>query len=92
MTKEKLEEFTQEMVKKGEINKEEGKKFVIDVLSEKDRQLKEIGGMINQNVKDVIENSGIATKKDIQALEKRIEMLEKNIATKGYPEYVSHET
>lgn len=82
LTQEKLEEFTQEMVKKGEMNREEGKLFVVEVLLEKDRQLKDIEEKINQKIRDTIEGSGIATKKDIQALEKRIENLEKDIIVK----------
>lgn len=82
LTQEKLEEFAQEMVKKGEMNREEGKKFVIEVLSEKDRQLKDIEEKISNKVKDAIENSGVATKKDIQALEKRIDILERDIIVK----------
>lgn len=82
ITQEKLEEFTQEMVKKGEMNREEGKLFVVEVLSEKDKQLKDIEEKIGNKVKDAIENSGVATKKDIQALEKRLDMLEKDITEK----------
>ena len=82
LTQEKLEEFTQEMVKKWEMNREEGKLFVVEVLLEKDRQLKDIEEKINQKIRDTIEGSGIATKKDIQALEKRIENLEKDIIVK----------
>ena len=82
LTQEKLEEFAQEMIIKGEMNREEGKKFVIEVLSEKDKQLKDIEEKISNKVKEAIENSGIATKKDIQALEKRIDNLEKDITVK----------
>ena len=82
ITQEKLEEFAQEMIKKGEMNREEGKLFVVEVLLEKDMQLKEIEEKINQKIKDIIDNSGIATKKDIQALEERLEILEKDITEK----------
>lgn len=82
ITQEKLEEFAQEMVKKGEMNREEGKLFVIEVLLEKNMQLKEIEEKINQKIKDIMDNSGIATKKDIQVLEKRLDMLEKDITEK----------
>lgn len=75
ISQEKLDEFVQEMVKKGELNREEGKKFVIDVLSEKDRQLKEVEEKINKKVKDVVESSGVASKKDIEDLSKRTENL-----------------
>lgn len=83
LTQEKLEEFTQEMIKKGEMDREEGKLFVFEVLLEKDRQLKDIEEKINQKIKDIIENSGIATKKDIQVLEKRVNSLERDITEKS---------
>lgn len=76
ISQEKIEEFTQEMVKKGEMNREEGKKFVIEVLSEKDRQRKDVEEKINRKVKEVIENSGIAMKKDTEDLSKRMEKIE----------------
>jgi len=77
LTQEKIEEFAKEMVEKGEMNREEGKKFVRDVLSEKDRQLKDLEDKISQKAKDVIEKSGVATKRDIEAIRKRIERLER---------------
>ena len=73
ISQEKIEEFTQEMVKKGEMNREEGKKFVLEVLSEKDRQLKDVEEKINKKVKEVIESSGISTKKDIESTKKDIQ-------------------
>lgn len=77
ITQEKVEEFTKEMVEKGEMSREEGKKFVMEVLSEKDRQIKEIGEKINQKVKDAVERSGAATRNDIEDIKKRLEAIEK---------------
>lgn len=84
LSQEKIEELSTELVDKGELNREEGKKFVKEVLSEKDRQLKELGEKINLKVKEAVENSGVATKKDIESLKReidglitRIELLEK---------------
>jgi polyhydroxyalkanoate synthesis regulator phasin len=79
LTQEKIEEFTQEMIKKGEISKEEGKKFVKEVLSEKEKQLKDIEEKINKKVKENLKKSGIVMKSDITALERKIEKLEKTI-------------
>ena len=76
LSQEKIEEFAQEMVKKGEINREEGKKFVLDVLSEKNRQCKEFEEKINKKVKDIVESSGTATKKDIESLSSRMDKIE----------------
>ncbi len=79
LTQEKIEEFTQEMVKKGEMSKDEGKKFVKDVLSEKEKQLKDMEEKINERVKENLKQSGIVMKSDIETLEKKIEKLEKTI-------------
>ena len=76
ISQEKIEEFAQEMVKKGELNREEGKKFVLEVLSEKERQCKEIKEDINRKVKDAIENRGMATKKDVEDVSSRMERIE----------------
>ena len=79
LTQEKIEEFTQEMIKQGEMGKEEGKKFVKEVLSEKEKQLKDIEEKINERVRENIKKSGIVMKSDITALERKIEKLEKTI-------------
>ncbi len=79
LTQEKVEEFTQEMIKKGDISREEGKKFVKDVLSEKEKQINDLEDKINENVEKVMKKSGVVMKSDIAALEKKIEKLEKTI-------------
>ncbi len=79
LTQEKVEEFTQDMIKKGEISREEGKKFVKEVLSEKEKQLNDLEDKINENVEKVMKKSGVVMKSDISALEKKIEELEKTI-------------
>jgi polyhydroxyalkanoate synthesis regulator phasin len=83
LTQEKIEEFSQEMIKKGEMNKEEGKKFVKEVLSEQEKQLKDIEEKINEKVRDNVKKSGIVMKSDIEALERKIEKLEKTIHSLG---------
>ncbi|CAG0971711.1 MAG: phasin family protein [Candidatus Methanoperedens sp.] len=79
LTQEKIEEFSQEMIKKGEISREEGKKFVREVLSEQEKQMKEFEGKIHEKVKETFEKSGVVMKSDVAALEKKIEKLEKTI-------------
>ena len=79
LTQEKAEEFTQEMIKKGEMSREEWKKFVREVLSEKEKQVKDLEDKINEKVENVMKKSGVVMKSDISALEKKIEELEKTI-------------
>ncbi|MCX9015364.1 MAG: phasin family protein [Candidatus Methanoperedens sp.] len=80
LTKEKVEELSKEMIKRGEITQEEGRKFVQDILKEKERQVKDIEKQVNEKVNDFIKKSGVVTKKDIQALEKKIDELEKKLS------------
>ncbi|NJD54119.1 MAG: hypothetical protein FIB07_14785 [Candidatus Methanoperedens sp.] len=79
LTQEKIEEFSQEMIKKGEMSREEGKKFVKEVLSEKEKQMEDFEEKINEKVKETLRKSGVVMKSDITALEKKIEKLEKTI-------------
>lgn len=79
LTQEKLEELTQEMIKKGEISREEGKKFVKEILSEREKQLKDIQDKIGETLKETLKKGGIVTKSDIEALERKIGKLEKAI-------------
>ena len=79
LTQEKVEEFSQEMIKKGELSREEGKKLVKDILSEREKQVKDLEDKINDRVRDTLEKSGVVMKSDISALEKKIEKLEKTI-------------
>jgi len=81
LTQEKVEEFTQEMIKKGDMTREEGKKFVKEVLSEKEKRIKEVEDKINEKVKETIDKSGIVMKSDMEALQQKIEKLEKTIQT-----------
>ncbi len=79
LTQEKLEEFTQDMIKKGEMSREEGKKFVREVLSEQEKQIKDVEDKINKKVKETFEKSGVVMKSDVEALERKIEELEKTV-------------
>ena len=79
LTQEKAEEFTQEMIKQGEISRDEGKKFVKEVLSQKEQQVKDLEDKINAKVKETMEKSGVVMKSDLEALERKIDSLEKTV-------------
>lgn len=79
ISQERIEKFVDDMVEKGELNREEGKKFVQEVLSEKERQCKEVKEEIGRKVKDVMEDGGMATKKDVEELSTRLKRIEASI-------------
>ena len=79
LTEEKINEMSKELVDKGEINKEEGKKFVRDLIDEQKKQKNELEGKISEKVKETFGKAEMETKDEIKRLEKKIDKLEKAI-------------
>ena len=77
LTKEKAEKFVKEITKDQKINATEGKRFVNELLAQSKKQGQKLQAMINREVQRAMKKSGVATKKDIQALEKKIGNLSK---------------
>ena len=79
MTKEKIEEFSKEIVEKGKLSEAEGKEF-IDELQKKSEEAKEkFEAQIESVVKDTLKKMNIATRDDFLRLEKQLEALAKSI-------------
>lgn len=78
LTKEKAEQFVDELVKKGELSKDERPKVVQDLLDKAEEQEKELYDKISDQVNKAIAKLDIPTKKDFERLEKKIESLKKN--------------
>ena len=79
LTEEKINEISKELIDKGEINKEEGKKFVRDLIDEQKTQKTELESKISDKVKDTFGKAEMETKKEIKRLEKKIDKLEEAI-------------
>lgn len=79
LTEEKINEISKELVDKGEINKEEGKKFVKDLIDEQKKQKTELESKISEKVKETFGKAEMETKKEIKRLEKKIDKLEEAI-------------
>ncbi len=79
LTEEKINEITKELIDKGEINKEEGKKFVKELIEEQKKQKDEIENKISETVKETFGKAKTETKEDIERLEMRINKLEEDI-------------
>lgn len=83
MTKEKVEEISRELIKKGELSAAEGKEF-IDGLTEKSEEArKALEDRVEKTVKRVLAKLDISTKDDLSALEKRLAELEDKRKTAG---------
>ena len=77
LTKERAEKFVKDMTKDQKIDSAEGKKFVNELLAHSKKQGKKLQAMVGKEVQSAIKKTGVATKKDLQILEKKIVSLKK---------------
>jgi len=77
VTREKVEEIVDELIKRGEVAKNERSQVVKDFLNKVEDQEKAVMKKIEQEVEKAVTKLNIATKKDIEKLEKKIATLEK---------------
>lgn len=79
LTREKAEKLIDELVKKGEISRKEGDVIVKDLMKKSEAQRKELEKRINAEIKKTLDGVGVATKKDIERLERKIDNLAKEM-------------
>nr|QNO44737.1 hypothetical protein EIKFJJEF_00004 [Methanosarcinales archaeon ANME-2c ERB4]QNO49677.1 hypothetical protein PLAOKDGB_00006 [Methanosarcinales archaeon ANME-2c ERB4] len=79
ITEEKISQVVNELVEKGEMNKEEGKTLVHELLTEKKKQMQDFEEKISEDVQNAIGKSKIALKDDVSRLEDKITELEATI-------------
>jgi len=79
ITEEKIKQVVNELVEKGEMNKEEGKTLVHELLTEKKKQMQDFEEKISEDVQNAIGKSKIALKDDVSRLEDKITELEETI-------------
>ena len=79
MTEEKIDEMVKDLVDKGTISKEEGKKVIQDVLEESKKQKIDLERKISDKIQDAISKADMFTLKDMHELESRIKILEDEI-------------
>jgi polyhydroxyalkanoate synthesis regulator phasin len=79
ITEDKVKQVVNELVEKGEMNAEEGKTLVHELLTEKKKQMQELDEKLMRDVQNAIGKSNIALKDDVSRLEDKITELEKTI-------------
>ena len=77
ITKEKVEEVVDELIKKGELAKDERSNAIQDLLKKAEEQEKVLIDKVSAEVNKAIEKLGVPTKQDLERLEKRIDELKK---------------
>ncbi|MCG2716982.1 MAG: phasin family protein, partial [Candidatus Marinimicrobia bacterium] len=66
-----------ELIKKGEMAKDERSKAIRELLKKAEEQEKLLSGKVNAEIRKTMEKLGIPTRKDIERLEKKIDRLQK---------------
>ena len=79
LTEEKINDIAKELIDKGEINREEGKKFVRELIEEQKKQKEEIENKISEAVKERLGKSKTELQEDIKRLEKKIDNLDEEL-------------
>jgi polyhydroxyalkanoate synthesis regulator phasin len=79
ITEDKINDLVKELVDKGDISKDEGKKVIQDMLEERKKQKIDLEKKISEKIQESISKTDIFTKKDMHELESRIETLEEEI-------------
>jgi len=79
ITEEKVKQVVNELVEKGEMNSEEGKTLVHELLTEKKKQMQDFDEKISKDVQNAVGKAKIASKDDVSRLEDKITELEKTI-------------
>ena len=80
LTQEKVKEMVDELVKKGEITKEERLKVIDKVMNQIKEQEKEVKEKIAEIVKKTIMEMGLPTKEDLEKILKKLDEIEKKIS------------
>lgn len=79
VTKDKVEEFVDELIKKGEASQAEKGKLIDEFMEKAKEREKEIADRVKTLVRKNVEELKVPRKKDLDAVNKRIEALEKKI-------------
>jgi len=81
LTEKKAREFVKTLVEKKEIGAKEGEKLVEDLVKRGEETKKEVESFIEQKLATFIKKLDVATKADIERLNKKIDALSKKIGT-----------
>lgn len=77
LSKEKIEDLAKDLVEKGKMTEQEGKKLVDQLLSSSEEARQDLQKQIEGKVQAVLEKMDLAKKSDLEALKLEIEELRK---------------
>ncbi|MCW2279163.1 phasin family protein [Heliophilum fasciatum] len=91
LTKERAESIVDELVKKGELSKDEAAKTVSELLDKSKEQREAVGEAIKTEVSKLRSEFGFVTRKEYDALLARVTVIEEKLGIKPVDEVVEAE-
>ncbi|MDG6243363.1 MAG: hypothetical protein QCH31_03065 [Methanolobus sp.] len=79
LTEEKIQDIADELIENGEIKKEEGKRFVREIIEEQKKQKEDMESKISTRIHETFGKADIATKEEVKELKDIIRQLEEKI-------------
>lgn len=77
VTREKIEEIVDELVKKGELSEKEGKEMVDELVEKSKKVKKDLDKKVEKIVADTLKKLNIPTREELTELKKKIDKLTK---------------
>ncbi len=81
-TKDRIEEFAKKITSEYEMNEEEGKRFMDDLVKQSEETRTRLDEIIEKRMESYIKDAGLSTKADTDKLMKKISELEKKLDQK----------
>ncbi|MFA6897178.1 MAG: phasin family protein [Patescibacteria group bacterium] len=82
LTQEKAQKLVDELVKEGEVSEKDGAVMAKRAMDNLEKSRKEMENKVDKTVKEIVAKANIPSKKDIAALEKKIDELTKRLENK----------
>jgi polyhydroxyalkanoate synthesis regulator phasin len=82
MTKEKIEEFSKDIIEKGKLSESERKEFIDELQKKSEEARKKLQEQIQSAVDNTLKKMNIATRDDISRVEKQLAKLATSIKAK----------
>jgi Uncharacterized conserved protein len=79
VSKDKIEDVVNELVKKGELGQEEGKNLVNELIEKGEASVNEVEVKIEKIVKSVTEKLDFPTRKELNEIKSEIELLKEKL-------------
>lgn len=79
LTKDKAQEITQELIKRGELAKNDENDYINKMMKAADEQKARFKERINEEVEKILKSSNLVTRSEYENLKKRVDELENKL-------------